>query len=236
MKLLKQILDSLCSKAFSVRECSFKKIVGNDDTKLILNKALLSKQPIHILLVGPPGSAKTLFLTEIMRSLKNSYFIVGSNTTKSGLVNQLFEKEPKYLLIDELDKMNGNDQTSLLHLMETGLISETKIGKTRQMELVSWVFATANCYNKIIEPLLSRFVVLEIQEYSFEEFVQITVSRLGNENIDKFTAMFIAKKVWYELNSRDVRDLLKVGSLADTFADVESIIRIMKGHSQKVRN
>jgi holliday junction DNA helicase RuvB len=70
-----------------------------------------------------------MFLTEIMESLKNSYFIVGSNTTKTGLVNQLFEKEPKYLLIDELDKMNGNDQASLLHLMETGIISETKVKK-----------------------------------------------------------------------------------------------------------
>jgi len=99
MKLLKQILDSLSSKPFSVRGCSFKKIVGNDDTKLILNKALLSKLPIHILLVGPPGSAKTMFLTEIMKILKNSYFIVGSNTTKAGLVNQLFDSRSLYCLI-----------------------------------------------------------------------------------------------------------------------------------------
>jgi pyocin large subunit-like protein len=28
--------------------------------------------------------------------------------------------------------MSGNDQVSLLHLMETGLITETKVRKTRQ--------------------------------------------------------------------------------------------------------
>src|SRR5437867_4445924 len=169
-----------------------------------------------------------MFLTEIMRRLKNSYFIVGSNTTKAGLVNQLFEKEPKYLLIDELDKMSGNDQVSLLHLMETGLISETKVKKTREMELTSWVFATCNNSEKILEPLLSRFVVLGVPEYTFEEFLQIAVTRLGKENIDKYTAMYIAKKVWHELGSKDVRDILKVGRLTETFADVESIIRIMK--------
>jgi holliday junction DNA helicase RuvB len=86
---------------------------------MILNKSILSKKPCHILLKGKPGCAKTMFLTEIMKSLKDSYFVVGSNATKAGLVNQLFERQPKFLLIDELDKMPHQDQTSLLHLMET---------------------------------------------------------------------------------------------------------------------
>jgi holliday junction DNA helicase RuvB len=110
--------------------------------------------------VGSPGSAKTMFLTQIMQRYKSSYFVVGSNTTKAGLVNQLFERRPKFLLIDELEKMNFIDQTSLLHLMETGIISETKVNKTRQMEHTSWAFATANSCEKIIQPLLSRFAIL----------------------------------------------------------------------------
>jgi Holliday junction DNA helicase RuvB len=177
-----------------------------------------------------------MFLTEMMRRLRSSYFIVGSNTTKAGLVNQLFEKEPKYLLIDELDKMTGNDQVSLLHLMETGIISETKVKKTRQLELVSCVIATANSVEKVIEPLLSRFVVLEIPEYTFEEFKQIAVAKLANEKTDKYTATLIATKVWNELSSKDVRDVLKVGRLTETYADVESIIRIMKRPLHKVTN
>src|SRR6266498_2906193 len=131
MKLLKQILDSVSSKTFSFRRCGFENIVGNADTKLILNKAILSRKPVHVLLVGKPGCAKTMFLTEIMHSFKSSMFLVGSNTTKAGLVNQLFERRPKIVLIDELEKMSNTDQTSLLHLMETGIISETKINKIR---------------------------------------------------------------------------------------------------------
>jgi holliday junction DNA helicase RuvB len=228
MKLLKQILDSVASKTFSVRRCSFENIVGNVDTKLILNKAILSKRPVHVLLVGKPGCAKTMFLTEIMYSIKKSYFIVGSNTTKAGLVNQLFEREPKYLLIDELDKMSGNDQASLLHLMETGLISETKVNKTRQLELVSRVFATANNCEKIIEPLLSRFLVLQVPDYTFEQFTEIAVSRLTKENVDKHIAGTIAEKVWNELHSSDIRDVVKIGRLSNSTEDVSFVVGVMK--------
>ena len=215
---------------FSPRRCNFENIVGNDDTKLILNKAIQSRKPVHVLLVGKPGSAKTMFLTEIMRSVRECYFTIGSNTTKAGLVNQFFEKEPKYLLIDELDKMSGNDQVSLLHLMETGIISETKVKKTRQLELVSWVFATANKCEKIIEPLLSRFVVLKVPEYTFEEFTDVAIRRLAKEKVDNYIATIIAEKVWNELGSRDTRDVIKVGRLANDGQQVSYVIDIMKKH------
>ena len=228
MKLLKQILDSVASKTFGVRRCSFENIVGNVDTKLILNKAILSRKPVHILLVGKPGCAKTMFLTEIMYSIKKSCFTVGSNTTKAGLVNQLFEKEPKYLLIDEIDKMGGNDQVSLLHLMETGIISETKVKKTRQVELVAWVIATANSVEKIIEPLLSRFVVLQIPEYNFEEFSRISLAKLTEERVAEELAINITEKVWNELGSKDIRDVIKVGRLANDIQEVSLIVSMMK--------
>jgi holliday junction DNA helicase RuvB len=231
MKLLKQILDSVASKTLSVRRCSFENIVGNVDTKLILNKAILSRKPVHVLLVGKPGCAKTMFLTEIMRHHKTSYFVVGSNTTKAGLVNQLFGRRPKIVLIDELEKMNNTDQASMLHLMETGIISETKINKTRQMELTSWVFATANSCQKIIEPVLSRFLVLEIPEYTFEQFTEIAVSRLTKEKLDKQVASVIAEKVWNELDSRDIRDVIKVGRLASDTQSVSNVIDIIKKHT-----
>jgi Holliday junction DNA helicase RuvB len=174
-----------------------------------------------------------MFLTEIMRHHKTSYFVVGSNTTKAGLVNQLFERRPKILLIDELEKMSTTDQTSLLHLMETGIISETKINKTRQMELTSWVFATANSCEKIIEPLLSRFVVLEVPEYTFEQFREIVVARLKKENIDKPKALAIAEKVWHELDSKDIRDVIKVGRLASSSEEVSFVVKMLKKRISK---
>jgi ATP-dependent Lon protease len=99
------------------------------------------------------------------------------------------------MLIDELEKMNNTDQTSLLHLTETGIIAETKFNNTRQIELTSWLFATANSCQKIIEPLLSRFFVVEIPEYPYEKFREIAVTRLRKENVDKILAVTIALKV-----------------------------------------
>ena len=181
MANLKQILSSVWNKSFH-NGTKFEEIIGRNDIKRIFNMAILSDKPVSILLLGSPASAKTMFLTEIMRRFKSCLFVVGSNTTKAGLVNQLFEKRPKFVLIDELEKMNNTDQTSLLHLMETGIISETKFSKTRQMELTSWVFATANSCEKIIEPLLSRFFIVEIPEYTFEEFKDIAVLGLQKKS------------------------------------------------------
>ena len=123
--------------------------------------------------------------------------------------------------------MTSSDQTALLHLMETGIISETKIKKTREMKLTSWVFSTANSCDKIIEPLLSRFVALEISEYTFEEFTEIALVRLKKENVDESLAIIIAEQVWNEL-SKDVRDVIKVGRLASDIKDIPFIIKMMK--------
>jgi Holliday junction DNA helicase RuvB len=164
----------------------------------------------------------------MMRDYKSSYFVVGSNTSKAGLVNQLFERRPKFLLIDELEKMSITDQTALLHLMETGIISETKISKTRQIELSSWVFATANSCNKIIQPLLSRFTILEMPEYTLEEFTEVSITRLAKENIKENNARFIAEKVWNELGSKDIRDVIKVGRLVSNIQEISPIVRMMK--------
>ena len=104
--VLKQNLTGLWKEVLRVnRPLRFEEIVGHTDIKQIFVRAIRSKRPLHLLLVGPAGSANTMFLTEIMRSFKESYFVVGSNTTKAGLVNQLFERTPKFLLIDELEKM-----------------------------------------------------------------------------------------------------------------------------------
>jgi Holliday junction DNA helicase RuvB len=231
---LKESLTVLWNKALNGanNKCRFEEIVGHEAIKQIFAKAILSKRPVHLLLVGSPGSAKTMFLTEIMRHHKESYFVVGSNTTKAGLVNQLFERSPRFLLIDELDKMNNSDQSCLLHLMETGIISETKIKKTRQMQLTSWVFATANNCGKIIEPLLSRFVILEVPEYTFEEFVEISITRLAKENVNECIARVIAEKIWNELGSRDIRDVIKVARLTGKIHEVPFVVKMLKRSSK----
>jgi hypothetical protein len=104
---------------------------------------ILSTCVVSILLSGPPASAKTLFLKSHMK-LQDSHFIDCSNATKSGVIDYIFDNKPKYLLLDELDKLSRKDQTFLLNLMETEIVSETKHNKTRRMEIKTSVFATSN--------------------------------------------------------------------------------------------
>lgn len=72
------------------------------------------------------------------------FFTDGGNSTKAGMLDYIFDNKPKYLLIDEIDKMSSKDQTFLLNLMESGIITETKYEKTRAAEMKTWVFATSN--------------------------------------------------------------------------------------------
>ena len=123
--------------------------------------ALESNEQVSILLSGPPASAKTMFL-ESLSKLNNSYFADGTSTTKSGLIDCLFLNNPKYLLMDEIDKMSTKDQTMLLNLMETGIVSETKHNKTRTAHVKTSVFATSNNVTNIVTPLRSRFFVVEL--------------------------------------------------------------------------
>jgi DNA replicative helicase MCM subunit Mcm2 (Cdc46/Mcm family) len=66
----------------------------------------------------------------------------------------LFKNHAPYLLIDEIDKMSPRDQTFLLNLMETGIVTETKYGKIREAEIKTSVFATCNDHRKLSAPLL----------------------------------------------------------------------------------
>lgn len=98
----------------------FEDIVGYDHIKRLFRMALDPESTIHVLLTGPPASSKTMFLTSLMRWLKNSYFADGANSTKAGMIDYLFENRPRYLLVDEIGKMAPKDHALLLNLMETG--------------------------------------------------------------------------------------------------------------------
>jgi hypothetical protein len=67
--------------------------------------------------------------------LQDSCFIDCSNATKSGVIDYIFNNKPRFLLLDELDKLSNKDQTFLLNLMETGIVSKNKYNKTRMIEI-----------------------------------------------------------------------------------------------------
>jgi holliday junction DNA helicase RuvB len=95
-------------------------IVGYEGIKRTFLRSLNSKEPVHILLVGPPGQAKTLFLKCILEAYgpTKAFFTVGGNASKSGMIDVLFDMQPNYLLIDEIEHLKSEYQTMLLSLME----------------------------------------------------------------------------------------------------------------------
>src|SRR5918994_2594312 len=156
MLLTRSKLEALFHRSVRGDDWLFDNIYGYDDVKRLFRMAVEASRNCSILLTGPPASAKTLFLQSLMK-LKDSHFIDCSNATKSGIVDYVFDKKPKYLLLDELDKLSRKDQTFLLNLLETGIVSETKYNKTRRIETKTSVYATSNNVEKIIAPLQSRF-------------------------------------------------------------------------------
>jgi Holliday junction DNA helicase RuvB len=209
----------------------FDNIIGYADIKKLFSLSFESQRPIHILLVGPPASAKTLFMLGCMK-LDRSYFTLGTHSTKSGMVDYLFEKRPRYLVIDEIEHMPIKDQTVLLSLMETGIIAETKHMKTRNTQLKTWVFATSNDTNHMLTPLLSRFMVLHFKQYSFENFQEISIHMLGQEGIGKEIAAEVASQVWHKMKSKDIRDCLKIAHLARSKTDVSWIVGTIQKYSK----
>src|SRR5690242_18148258 len=161
-------------------------------------------EPVHILLVGPPASAKTMFIKSLMK-LNNSYFTDGGNSAKAGMLDYIFDNKPNYLLIDEIDKMSTKDQTFLLNLMETGIVSETKHAKTRIEVLKTWVIASSNDISNIIPALKSRFFIIQLEPYSYEQFSQITMRLLTEQyKVDEEIAKATAHMVWNKMRSRNI--------------------------------
>jgi Cdc6-like AAA superfamily ATPase len=220
MSFCKILLDRITGADHDTR--LFEDKIDSDHIKRLFRMALNSDSVEHILLVGPPASAKTLFLTSLMHHLESSHFTDGTNSTKAGMIDYLFENRPRYLLVDEIDNMSSKDQAFLLNLMETGIVTATKYGKTRSAQIKTSVFATSNNIKKMSAPLQSRFFIVELEAYTYEQFCGITQELLSRHRIDGGAANVIATAVWSK--SGDVRDCLKIATMAKRMTDVEFIV------------
>lgn len=214
---------------YSMSDQLFNNIVGYNDVKKLFRMSLSSEKPVHVLLVGPPASAKTLFMLECIK-LERSFFTLGSHSTKSGMIDYLFKDRPRYLIVDEIEHMPMKDQTALLSLMETGIIAETKYQKTRNTQMKTWVFATSNGTERMLTPLLSRFIVLHFKQYRYENFREIAVHILAQEGISSEIATACADAVWLKMKSKDIRDCIKIGRLAKMKEDVDWIASTLKNY------
>jgi len=212
----------------------FSNIVGYSDVKKLLLKSIVSKEPVNILLIGPPSSCKTIFLLEILDTIEGTYFMDATSITSAGMIDYLFEHDTKYLLIDEIDKMKAKDQAALLNAMETGIICETKLnGKTRQKRMKLWIFATSNDVDRLSKALRSRFMELHLKEYAYEEFMDIVRKLLRKRyRMDENISEKIAYAVWNVMNSKDLRDAIQIAKLTKTSSDVDWLVNVKMKYSQ----
>ena len=144
---------------------------------------------INVLLLGDPGTAKSQFLKYVEKTAHRSVFATGQGASAVGLTASV-RKDPVtrewtleggalvladkgHCLIDEFDKMNDADRTSIHEAMEQQTISISKAGIVTTLQARCAIVAAANPirgrYNPTIpfqqnveltEPILSRFDVL----------------------------------------------------------------------------
>jgi len=93
------------------------------------------------------------------------------------------------------------------------------------------IFATSNSTERLSKPLLSRFTVLEIPEYTYEEFEAISLRII--KKLPQNVIIQIASSVW-KTGSKDIRDVLKIAKLCNPSDGDEDIARLISIH-QKYR-
>ena len=180
-------------------------VIGYDDLKEEIKFTLREGRRSHYLLVGPPATAKSLFLMEL-GCLSGTYPATGSRVSGAGLTDALFNYQPRILLLDEIDKIPMDATAVLLSVMESGDVLETKYKRHRGLKLDLNVFAAGNTDKTIPPELLSRFdTKLYFPPYSFEEFVSVCRGYLSRyENVPEDIAEYIGAQTWQHLD-KDVR-------------------------------
>jgi len=237
--LFSRIEHAISSDEYEYDETSeekfFSNVVGYPEIKKLLLRSIVSKEPVHVLSAGPPSSSKTVFLLEMLEGLDDVYFVDAVGASGVGIIDHLFNRSTKYLLIDEIDKMKKSDQAALLNVMETGMLSETKLkGKTRQKKMKLSIFATSNEVEKLSAPLRSRFMGLHLEEYTYQEFTEI-VRRLLKKRykLDSTISEKISYQVWYTMKSKDVRDALRIAKLTESPNDVDWLVNVQLKYAIK---
>jgi replication-associated recombination protein RarA len=210
----------------------FSNIHGYDDIKDIVKRALDVEDNYNLLFIGPPASAKTLFLLGILDMRKEGVYFDGSNTTNR-ILDVLEEERAKIICIDELDKMPRTFQNQLLTFMESGRVKIDQQRKQYDFEIKgAKVFATCNEINRLSKPLQSRFRKLFLPKYTEEQFLEVSVKVLPK--VEENMARYIGFTVFR--SGGDIRDVMSVGKLirkGDGPQEIEWMINTMIKYGAK---
>ena len=164
----------------------FWSIKGNEKMKKALAVAMFSDfdDPIHVAIIGPPGSVKS-FSMEIISQNFSDVMSIGGNVTRAGLIMNyatgekgiLAVADRKLVLADEFDKVQAKDLQYVYELLSngkcevhTGNIHETiksKFTMIAFMNPIEQIFSSPDPKSDIgLEPaLMSRFgLVVKTEE------------------------------------------------------------------------
>merc|ERR1719245_1414283 len=143
---------------------------------------------VNTLIVGDPGLAKSQFLKYIEQTFPKAVYTTGKGASAVGLTaavrrdengdwalegGAMVKADDGMCLIDEFDKMNDHDRTSIHEAMEQQTISISKAGIVASLQARCAVVAVANPTEgrydpqrtfaqnvNLSDPILSRFDVL----------------------------------------------------------------------------
>lgn len=180
------------------RQILDEELYGMDKVKQRIIETIIQINRTHtlpaygLLLIGPAGTGKSQIAYAVARILKMSWTtlemssindpeqLTGSSriysNAKPGLIMEAFEKAESsnlVFIINELDKAasgkgNGNPADVLLTLLDNLGFTDNYVECNIPTGGV-YPIATANDRSAISAPLMSRFAVIELPDYSFEE-------------------------------------------------------------------
>ena len=192
----------------------------------ILRRIVKQKEPVSLILWGPPGTGKTTLARIIAKEVDAEFIELSAVTSGKKDVEKVIEHARQnwnlnlrtILFVDEIHRFNKAQQDAFLPHVESGLI--TLIGAT-----------TENPSFEVINPLLSRTRVLVLQPLSKSEIENILKRALREL---KQTKNVTPKAIEYlaELSSGDARVALGNLELALSF-DEKVTPEVVKAAAQK---
>jgi putative ATPase len=157
--------------AEQMRPTTLSEVVGQAhllDEGEILRQIVRSKEPVSLILWGPPGTGKTTLARIIASEVKAEFIELSAVSSGKKDVERVIEHARQnwnlqlrtILFVDEIHRFNKVQQDAFLPHVESGLI--TLIGAT-----------TENPSFEIITPLLSRSRVLVLQPLTKDEIIVV---------------------------------------------------------------
>lgn len=146
----------------------------------ILKQIVKNREPVSLILWGPPGSGKTTLARVIAREVEAEFIEISAVTSGKKDVERIVEHARQnwnlqlrtVLFVDEIHRFNKAQQDAFLPHVESGLI--TLIGAT-----------TENPSFEVITPLLSRSRVLVLEPLTKQDITAILKHAVTEEKATK---------------------------------------------------